>query len=374
MSRWITSRNGEIIPVAVFLTVLAGVWVIDRELSGRAASELRELAQENEARATLLASQISKAVDERIVAMTAGELRFTSLEDSISRQTFLAVLDTVTAKFSGLAAVSVISLNGQIGTGGGGVLGRPGAEPQINPRIGDAFRRAQRTRKPAATPIIELNAGARVFVFSPVIRGDSQLIGYLAGELNPQAIVRTALLAVQDSVQLQHYAVFGPDNVPITTTWSPPPNWNIVSRDIDVADTKWTVRSAYEPLSLSILHSQRIATWVIGIVVSVALGVRCCCSCAGRSAGSARKSRAGKRPRKRRARARRKRASVHARRASWRSAGGGATRVAAAVDVARIRTTSSSCSSAASPKSWKRTSHRSTRSRRKAKYWSAAAA
>src|SRR5688500_3242754 len=143
MFRWITSKHGEAIPLAVFLTVLGGVWVIDRELSGRAESELRQQGQENEARVTVLADQISKAVTERITAMTAAELRFTSLDDAVSRQTFVAALDTVTAKFRGLAAIDVISASGEIGRGMGGVLGVRGAEPQNNPEIGEAFERAR---------------------------------------------------------------------------------------------------------------------------------------------------------------------------------------------------------------------------------------
>ncbi len=273
MFRWITSKYGEAIPLAVFLTVLGGVWVIDREQSGRAQSQLREQAQEHERRATVLADQVGNAVNERLGAMTAAELRFTTAADSISRRTFVAALDTVTAKFEGLAAISVISSDGTISRGIGGVLGARGAEPLTNVKIGDAFRRAQRTRKTTATPVVDLLAGRRVFVFDPVIRGDSQLIGFLAGELDPHSIVRAAQAPVQDSLQGLYFGVFGPEGEPITTSWSPPLGWPIVSRDIAVADTKWTVRVAYEPLNLRFLQTQRIATWVIGIVMALVLAV-----------------------------------------------------------------------------------------------------
>jgi PAS domain S-box-containing protein len=272
MYRWITSKYGEVIPIAVFLTVLGGVWVIDRQVAGRARDELREQAQQHEQRASLLAEQIDKTIRERLSAMSAAGQSFAAaLEDAAPRGTLLAALDTITAKSKGLAGISVISTNGSITRGIGGVLGVRGANFASIPELAEAFRRAQTTKQRTATPSLELLAGHRVFVFDPVVRADTQLVGFLVGELDPHTLVTVAQAPIQDSLSAGVlFAVFGPRGEKITTTWSPPADWSVVSRDLPVADTKWTVRVAYEPLAMRVFHTQQVAIWVIGLVLAVA--------------------------------------------------------------------------------------------------------
>jgi PAS domain S-box-containing protein len=273
MFRLITSKHGALIPVAVFLTVLGGVYLIAREQSKRARTEREEAAEAASRKAALLADAISNAVNSRLAAMTAAELRFTPVDDSVSRQTFVAALDTVTSKFAGLMGISIIHQNGDISRGPRTALGLRGAEPQVNPAIGEAFRRAQRNKKIAASNVIDLPDGSRrVFVFLPVLRGAAgdSVIGYLAGELDPQVMARVAHPLVQDSIAGGLWTLLGPAGERITTATAPR-NWPNEERPVRVADTDWQVRYSYEPVDMRFFRTQRIATWVIGVVVALTM-------------------------------------------------------------------------------------------------------
>jgi PAS domain S-box-containing protein len=270
MLRWITSRYGDLVPIAVFLTVLGGVYVIDRQQSVEPLAQQRVVEDQATRKAELIADQIELAIDERISARTAAALRFTSIEDSVSQRTFAAALDTVTAGFAGLIGISAVYPDGTILRGTNSLLGMPGAQPHLDTILGNPFKRAQATRKIAASGVVQVGREQRVFIFDPVTRPDSQIAGYLVSELDPQAVVQVAEAAAQDSAAGTIWSVLGPTRESISTR-AVPLGWRTVDRPVRVADTNWTVRFAYLPVDFRLFRTLRIATWVIGIVVALAL-------------------------------------------------------------------------------------------------------
>ena len=269
MFRWITSKYGDLVALAVFITVLGVVYFIVRQQSDEPQN--RERAAEAEAirKAGLVADHIEAAIDERISAGSAEALRFTLVEDSVSQRLLGAALDTVTTAYSGLLSISAIYPNGHILSATNAALGSPGAEPHIDTIVGNPFKRAQATRKMAASGIVDLPRGKRVFIFDPVTRPDSQIIGYLVSELDPQLVVAAAQREVSDSISDATWAVSGPAGQAITDL-ARPLGWKTVPRPVRVADTNWSVELAYQPVDLRIFRTQRIATWVVGVVVALA--------------------------------------------------------------------------------------------------------
>lgn len=277
MIRWIVGKYGDLIPLLAFILVMGGVYVIDHEKVDEVNSVQRERGDVAESRAGFLADRIGNAINMRLGAMSAGELSFTTVEDSVSRRTLAAATDTIANRFPGLIAISAINPNGSISRGTDALLGLPGLDPGVDTAIGNAFRRARDTREPAATAFVSTKKGRRVVVFDPVIRNDL-LLGYLAAELDPGLIYRTVIAdpEVNDSLVQAGFAAYhsmvGPNNV-VLVSQPMPRDWPTVSRAINVADTKWTVGLAYAPVDSTIFRTERIARWAIGFVIAFFLAL-----------------------------------------------------------------------------------------------------
>src|SRR5262245_56655485 len=207
MFRWITSKYGDLVPLAVFVTVLGGVYFIDRQQSDEPQNKERAAEAEAIRKAGLVADHIEAAIGERISAGTAEALRFTLVEDSVSQRLLGAALDTVTTSYSGLLSISAIYPNGHILSATNAALGSAGAQPHLDTIVGNPFKRAQATRQMAASRIVDLPRGKRVFIFDPVTHPDSQIIGYLVSELDPDLVVAAARRDVSDSISDAIWAV-----------------------------------------------------------------------------------------------------------------------------------------------------------------------
>jgi len=275
MIRWITGKYGDLIPPAVLVLVLSGVYFVAR---GRAARPEQLRAQvQNEARehAALIANYIGNAVNERLGALTAAELQFTTEEDSVSQRGLLAALDTVTSKLSGLMSISALYPDGLLVRGPMAAIGRPGANVERDTIVRNPMQRAAMTRRVTASGQVDLQVGRRVFVFHPVLRRDSAnpvLAGFLVGELDPSLIIRAVLSRpeVADSIAGSIYRIYGPNRARITTT-PLPVDWSTVTRSIEVANTEWLVEYAYPPVDLRGWRAEMIAIWAVGIVIALAL-------------------------------------------------------------------------------------------------------
>jgi PAS domain S-box-containing protein len=271
--RWTVSRYADLIPLLTFLVAMGGVFLIDQERRQREAGDRQQAAAVAERQANALADVLGNEVAGRIGALAAAELQFTSVEDSVSQRTLLSALDTVTRR-SGLMALSVIyPQTGRTLARGGSVLRNVPIEEQ-DTAVRNAYGRALATASVSASGVIEDPLGRRVLVFRPVERGDG-IPGVLVAEIDPHATYRTAFAAARMDTMPQgfQHTLFGPNRVHITAAQVTPPGWMSVARPVRVADTEWTVVTAYPPPNPQIYRTERIAVWVAGTALSLALAL-----------------------------------------------------------------------------------------------------
>ena len=272
--RWSPSKYANLVPLLAFLAVLAGVLLIDRARGNSVRAEERQAEVVAERGAGSLADMLGNELAVRIGSLAAAELQFTSLEDSLSRRSFMSALDTVTRRLGGLMAISVIyPATGRVLSQDGSVL-RAGGVAALPPAISDPYRRALSSRQLAASGVLEGPFGRRVLVFSPVERGDT-VPGVLVAELEPQMLYHEALVAARlDTVRAElPHTVYGPDGVAISPREVTPRGWQTVSRRLRVADTHWTVVMAYQPPDPKVHRAERIALWVAGTSLGAALAL-----------------------------------------------------------------------------------------------------
>lgn len=274
MSSWIVGRHGWILPWLAFLLVLTGTFFIDRQWRSEQSAEVREAESEAQARASVISDALGNTVSERLGALAAPKLRFTPVEDSVSERTFAAAVDSVTIDLVGLDAISVVGRSGRVSPGADALLGRPGLDPQTDTVVRHPFLRALTAGRPSATVVIERVGGRRVIVFDPVVRGEGTTpVAVLAAELDPLAVWRAALNSIEsDTIRTGYYELYGPNGVRLTTQ-PVPQSWPSAERPVRVADTHWLVRHAYSPPDPSLYTGARVATWVTGVAVGLALAL-----------------------------------------------------------------------------------------------------
>ncbi len=271
--RWILGRYGWIVPLLTFLLFLFGLLIYNRETHAGAETARLDAQEGAGRRAGSLAEAIGSTVSRRLGALSAARLNFTSVQDSIGQRTFAAAVDSVIATQTGLTAISVIDSAGVINTGAGAVLGRRGVDPSRDSMVAAAYQRAVRDHHTTATGVIDVPGGRRVIVFEPVLSADSSRVrGVLAGELDPQSVLRVALATPPaDTVAAPFYSVFGPGGVRINTVPGAPPDWPRVERAVGIADTEWMIRLAYPPVNQHAFQAIRLATWIAGLAIGLAL-------------------------------------------------------------------------------------------------------
>ncbi len=271
--RWILGRYGWIVPLATFLLVVAGLFVYDRD-TRVGAEAARADAQENAGRrAGALAEAVGSTISRRLGALGAARLKFTPAADSIGEATFAAAVDSAIAAQVGLTAISVVDSAGHLTGGAGAMIGRRGLTLDGDTSLGNAYHRALAQKRTTASGVLDVPEGRRIVVFEPVTSPDSaRVLGVLAAEIDPQAVLRTALSTPPaDTVSSPFYSIFGPNGVRINAVPGAPPDWPRVERPVAVADRQWTVRLAYPPVNASTFRTVRIAIWVTGLAVGLAL-------------------------------------------------------------------------------------------------------
>ena len=274
---WIVGKYGDLIPLLAFLAVLAGVYVYDRQSGGEIVAAETDRQRTVERRAHYVGGMIENIINQRIGAMTAAELKFTPVEDSVSNRTFAAALDTVTSGQQGLSGMSAIYPSQRISRGAGAMIGLEGMQLDTDTAIGNAFRRAQEKKDRTATAVVGPRGSRRIIVFDPVERNEG-VIGYLAAELDPRAIYNHVinLPEVTDSLRASglvvHHAVYDPNGTQISTQpLGAPDNWPRTPAAVRVVDTEWKVILAYPPVDTSVYRTQKIARWIIGIILALTL-------------------------------------------------------------------------------------------------------
>lgn len=270
MSSWIAGRRGRALPWLALLVVLAGTLFVDRYWQNELASaRLAAEARANE-EASVIADAFGNAISERIGALAAARMRFTSVEDSVSERTFSAAVDSVTVQLTGLNAISVVTPAGRVSRGSDALLGRLGLDPAQDSLVRDPFARAVAARQPTATGQIQRYGARRLIYFDPVIRNDS-VVAVMAAEMDPLIVFRSAVSTLDPGEEpTDLYGLYGPSGTRITTL-AIPPAWQLVGRAVRIADTEWVVRVGFAPPPSSLYTTARFATWITGLVLGGAL-------------------------------------------------------------------------------------------------------
>ena len=275
MWRWIGEKWGQLIPLLAFVAVLGGVYVYDREKADEINNVRRDRENAAERRAGIIADRLGNEVNVRLGAMSGGEIQFTDVQDSVSRRTLMAAMDTITNRFPGLLAISAIYPNGYISKSADALLGSRGFDPAKDTAISNAIQRARVSGDQAATSVIQYRNGRRIVVFDPVQR-NNQLMGFLAAEIDPSLIYRNVLQdpEVSDSLASSdapaYSSAYGP-NGSVISVQQMPPGWPVVKRPVKVADTNWQVVLAYAPLDTKIYKTERAMRWAIGVIFALSL-------------------------------------------------------------------------------------------------------
>ena len=270
-SRFLSSDWPLPLLVATIVMVVAAVL----DLQVRQELETRRLAASTAAErgASSLGNEIGNTVSSHIGAMRIAKLQFTHARDSVAERAFLAAADTARVDFPGLAAISVAYSDSGILRGAGAVLGTGEAALRGATPVADAYRRAMADRRAAASGVIRTPYGRRIIVFDPIFSGadSTQATAVIAGELDPGALLRAALLEM-DTLLPSQYAVYAPNNVLISNS-TIPSSLLTVARPLRVADTEWRVYAGYEPVNSAMFSAMRIAIWVAGLSVAITLAL-----------------------------------------------------------------------------------------------------
>ncbi len=274
MMKWITGRYGWLLPLAAFLLVLSGTWIFDRERGDRLQAARREAQAVATRRASVLSDQIGNALSTRIGALTAAKLRFTQVEDSVSERVFDAAMDSVTSHLAGLNAIHVLYPDSVRPADRRARRETPPLDIASDTAVANAYHRALAEKRVTATSVLD-PTGHRMLIFDPVFAADSsKLLGVLAADIDPVAVVRSALAAAgaADTIRGAFYSVFGPNGVRISG-YAAPRDWPAIDLPMSAADTRWMIRLAYPPVDTGVYQAERVATWVTGLAVALAFAV-----------------------------------------------------------------------------------------------------
>jgi PAS domain S-box-containing protein len=260
-------------PLLAVLVVLVIILVLDGQVRRELETRRREAATTAERDASVLGDRIGNTIATRIGALRAAKLRFGPVQDSISQRTFLAAADSATRDLVGLAAISVVYSDSVFLSGSGATIGDRRVSIAADTAVGNAYRRALVTRRPAATPVLETPNGQRVIIFDPVWSAEDTTVaaGVIAGELDPRGLLRAARQEnPADSLRAIWHTLLGPSREVISQAVRVPGLLSVDHR-IGVADTEWTLRVGYEPVNPANFRATRLAIWIAGLSVAVAL-------------------------------------------------------------------------------------------------------
>ncbi len=265
-------RREWLAPLVVLALVLLLLVRLDHQQNREIESERREAAALAERRAARLADLLGNTVSVRIGSLKSAQLQLTRVNDPLSERTFFAVLDSITRDLPGLTAMSLVQADGSIQQGSGAIIGRAGLDLEADSVVRNPYLRSITSMRTTATGVVERPSGRRVIIFDPVVSSDSlRVLAVIVGELDPSGVLRAAVTSNPDDPSTAGlYALFGPNGVQITNV-ALPAGWPFVPAPVQVADTEWEVRFAYEPLETRGVNTTRVALWFTGISLGLAL-------------------------------------------------------------------------------------------------------
>jgi PAS domain S-box-containing protein len=273
LQEW-TARWGWVLALAALVVLLSTTYYLD--LQNRMALEAaqRDAASAADREASTLAEALATEVAQRVGALTAAKLQFT--QEVLSEEQLMAAVDSVIVGLPGLAAVNVISPDSLLTRSRAALLGRMWSQPLTIPEVGEAYDRAVQTGRPAATPVLELLGQRRFVVFDPVMGTDTaglpELQAVLAAELEPLALLRSALAQERPGAGPAFYDIYDPAGTRVTTVPAPT-GWPQVVRPIAVADTEWSLAVAHQPVAEQPFHVVSAAIRISGLLLALAFAV-----------------------------------------------------------------------------------------------------
>jgi PAS domain S-box-containing protein len=251
LQEW-TGRWGWVLALAALVLLLGTTYYLDLQNRNARDAARRDAAAAAEREASTLAEGIASEVARRVGALAAAKLQFTQVEGRLSDELLIEAVDSVIVGLPGLAAVSVIYPDSTMTRSRSAFLGRMWGQPLLVPEVGAAHGRAVRSGNPAATPVLDLLGQRRLVVFDPVFVTDTtgvqQVEAVLAAELEPLALLRSALQQERPGLGPAFYDIFDPVGTRLTTVPAPE-GWPRVVRRITVADTEWTLTVAHQPVA-----------------------------------------------------------------------------------------------------------------------------
>jgi PAS domain S-box-containing protein len=269
------SKYADLIPVFALVFVLGIVFLFDRERASHPEREFAAAETAAERRASTLADVLGNEVSSRLGALAAVKVNFGAVSGPAGEAEFMAALDSVAVRTQGISGISLVYVEDEhivrAQTTG---LGR--ALTLSDTIVRHAFLRAVGNRVAAATDVIDYGAGRRVLVFDPIARDDtSQVTAVLVAELDPHAIYRPVATGALDTISgpVMTHTLYGPDNVRLSAAQPIPAGWGTVVRDVRVADSVWRIEVAYAPPDLRGYRAERLATWIAGVALAMAVAV-----------------------------------------------------------------------------------------------------
>jgi PAS domain S-box-containing protein len=250
LQEW-TARWGWLLAIAALVVLLGTTYYLDLQNRHALEAAQREAASAAEREAASLAEGISAEAARRVGALTAAKLQFTQVEAAVSEALLMAAVDSVIVGLPGLVAVNVIYPDSTLTRSRAALLGRMWLAPLDVPEVGAAYDRSIETQRPAATPVLDLLGQRRFVVFDPVMGEDTagvqEVRAVLAAELEPLALLRSALREEQQGFGPAFYDIYDPAGTRVTTVPAPV-GWPRLVRPIAIADTEWTLAVAHQPV------------------------------------------------------------------------------------------------------------------------------
>jgi PAS domain S-box-containing protein len=275
LQEW-TARWGWLLSLVALAILLGTTYFLDLQNRSALDSAHREAAAAAEREAAVLAEGIAAETARRVGALAAPKIQFAQVEEAVSESALMAAVDSVIQGLPGLAAVNVIYPDSTLTRSRAALLGRMWDEPLREPEVGATYDRAVLTGRPAATPVLDLLGQRRFVVFDPVLAQDTAgatvVRAVLAAELEPLALLRSALAQDHRDVRPSFYDVFDPVGTRVTTVPAPT-GWPRVMRPITVADTEWTLAVAHQPVNEQPYQVVATAIRVSGVLLALGFTV-----------------------------------------------------------------------------------------------------
>jgi PAS domain S-box-containing protein len=275
LQEW-TARWGWVLAIAALVVLLGTTYYLDRQNLEALDAARRDAASAADREAATLAEGIAAEAARRVGALAAPKLQFTQVEATLSDATLMAAVDSVIGGLPGLVAVNVIYPDSTISRTRAALLGRSWDAPLLEPEVGAAYDRAVRTRAPAATSVLDLLGQRRLVVFDPVVgvdtTGHPTVDAVLAAELEPLALLRSALEQERPGARPAFYDIYDPSGTRLTTVRAPE-GWPRVTRPVPVVDTEWTLAVAHQPVNAQPFQVVSAAIRLSGVLLALAFAL-----------------------------------------------------------------------------------------------------